>query len=173
MPTFSSENAQTPARYAMTKSLTALAAATTIGIASVAAPSTADARWEEGGGRLSAALPLARSSGARSHGPITDMATAMGPITATGTRPITAMAIRRITATATTRRDLITAITTHGGITTAGSLGAATVCVPIRVADGQPQGTAPSPHHEQSGAAAASTSRWIPLREASAKDFNG
>ena len=29
----------------MTKSLTALAAATTIGIASVAAPSTADARW--------------------------------------------------------------------------------------------------------------------------------
>lgn len=34
----------------MTKSLTALAAATTIGIASVAAPSTADARWGGGWG---------------------------------------------------------------------------------------------------------------------------
>ena len=33
----------------MTKSLTALAAATTIGLASVAAPSTADARWGWGG----------------------------------------------------------------------------------------------------------------------------
>jgi hypothetical protein len=101
---------------------------------------------EDGGGRLSAALPLARSSGARSHGPITDMATAMGPITATGIQPITAMAIRRITATATTHHDLITAITTHGGITTAGKLGAATVCVPIRVVDGQPQGGHPRLH---------------------------
>ena len=58
-----------------------------------------------------------------------DTTTAIGPITATGIRPITAMAIRRITATATTHRDLITAITTHGGITIAGNLGAATVCV--------------------------------------------
>src|SRR3979411_2896968 len=48
-----------------------------------------------------------------------DTTTAIGPITATGIRPITAMAIRRITATATTHRDLITAITTHRGITTA------------------------------------------------------
>jgi hypothetical protein len=39
------------------------------------------------------------------------------------------MAIRRITATATTHRDLITGIITHGGITTDGNLGAATTHV--------------------------------------------
>ena len=158
----------------MTKSLTALAAATTIGIAPVAAPALPMLGGEDGGGRLSAALPLARSSGARSHGPITDMATAMGPITATGIRPITAMAIRRITTTGTTHRDLITAITTHGGITTAGKSGAATVCVPIRVVGGQPQGGPPRLHI--TGTIRRRGREYqplIPLRQASAKDFNG
>src|SRR3984893_10986671 len=74
---------------------------------------------EDGGVPRLAASQLAHLSEARSHGPITDMAAALRPIKATGIRPITAMAIPRIRGTATTHRDLITAITTHGGITTA------------------------------------------------------
>jgi len=83
----------------MRRSLVALTAATTIAVAAVATSTTADARWRAaaGGGRRSAASPLARSSEAPSHGPITriritDMATATRPI-ATAIRP-TATAIR-------------------------------------------------------------------------------
>src|SRR5262245_22879121 len=73
-----------------------------------------------GGARRSVASPLARSSGAPSHGPIMDMATAIRltaiRLTVTGIRPI-AMAIRP-TATATrgttaTEIGLITVSTAH------------------------------------------------------------
>src|SRR6266480_4878515 len=74
-----------------------------------------------GGARRSVASPLVRSSGARSHGPITripltDMATAIRP---TAMRRLTATATHRLTATATHRLTVTSRRTTHGDPITA------------------------------------------------------
>jgi hypothetical protein len=63
-------------------------------------------------------------------------------------------------------------------MTTAGKSGAATVCVPIRVVGGQPQGGPPwgRPVLHITGTIRRRGREYqplIPLRQASAKDFNG
>jgi hypothetical protein len=96
----------------MRRSLVALTAASTIAVAAVATPTTADARWRGGcgGGRRSAASPLARSSEAPSHGPITRIRITATAIGRTATRPIATAIGRTIRPIATAIRPMATAI---------------------------------------------------------------
>ena len=103
----------------MRKTLTAVAAAATIGVATVATPSTADARWA-GGALPSAPSPSGPSSAARLQGRTITAGITADILRRTRTiRPATTATTRRPTPTVMWRRPITATPTRRGHTTTA------------------------------------------------------